>query len=110
MRRHAGAPAPPETEGPLCARCEEDHASSTCPHFQQRRGRRASEMLQVGPLDSAYVRVLRDLHRVASVSAADAALGERCDPWPRYFIVNTSKSGAGGVHWFTLAYSIRRRE
>jgi hypothetical protein len=65
--------------------------------------------LAVCALDSALAEVVRTLHRIATSEGA-AADEERLAPWPRYIISNTKQSGDGkGEHWFTVAYSIRRR-
>ena len=101
---------PAENPGPPCARCDEDHASSNCPHFTRRRGRWESETVTVGGLDQAYAQISRDLHKMATASDDEIRRYARA-PWPRYFISNTSRMGEGaGVHWFTIAYSIRRRK
>ena len=110
--RRVGAPPVDEEEGPPCARCDNaDHISADCPHFSHRRGRYDSETLTVGALDSAYAQIARELHAVATATDAETLGRQRHAVWPRYFISNNKKGGDGmGEHWFTVAYSIRRRQ
>ena len=107
------APPAGEEQGPPCARCDKaDHKSSECPHFPRcRGGRNDSESLTVGALDSVYAQIARELHAITTVGPdSDAAGFQRRTVWPKYFISNNKKGGVGsGEHWFTVAYSIRRR-
>ena len=102
------APEPPEAEGPPCARCGLDHASSGCPSFQRTRGFFERETVAVGALDSAYARIARDLHKIANATDNEMQQYARA-PWPKYIISNTSRLTEGsGAHWFVIAYSIQR--
>ena len=65
--------------------------------------------MTVGALDSAYARIARHLHKIAT--ATDDEMQQHTHaPWPQYIISNTSRLTEGsGVHWFAIAYSIQRR-
>ena len=100
---------PPEADGPPCARCDMDHETLKCPHFNRPRGVQSRENLTAGTLDSAYVRIMNDLHTMATTTPAANAPPNRASKllWPQYHIVNTCTGTSSGEHWFTVAYSIR---
>ena len=101
---------PDEEQGPPCARCDKDHTSQDCPSFKHQRGHFISETFNVRTLDAAYAQIARDLHRVATADDPDILGQQKHMPWPHYIISNNKKGGDGtGEHWFTVAYSIRRR-
>ena len=66
--------------------------------------------MKVVALDDAYTHIARDLHTASTASNPEAVAQLSRKLWPKYIISNNKRNGEGrGEHWFTVAYSIRRR-
>ena len=86
------APRPDEDLGPPCARCDQDHESKACLHFNSRRGNRfGNDTVTVTPLDAAYAQIVRELHAAATADPFAAGYLKHA-PWPRYLISNNKKT------------------
>jgi hypothetical protein len=101
----------PETAGPPCDRCGEEHLSAECPHRSTRRDAsvlahsdlrdRRGWLSNVTTCDDSLRQLMDQLYAVACTGTPVSF---------RAFVVNDQDSRFSGSHWFSLAYSAKLRD